>query len=97
MGAREDARLDVLVENWVSINKFEDKMAWEAWIGWRKAQLRCHQEPESLTVPSPFPPTTVASAKEYTAALKEIRSAIGWKDSRAALPKDISAWMGAGL
>lgn len=94
MGMREDNRLEVLMENWTSINKFENKMAWEAWVGWRRDQLGCAQEPESLTVPSTFPPSTINAAKEYTAALKEIRGAIGWKDSRAALPKDISAWMG---
>lgn len=94
MGMREDNRLDVLMEHWIGINKHDDPLAWAAWKDWRHAQLGCFQEPIAFTVPSPFPPTTVASAKEYIAVLKEIRSSIGWKDSRAKVPTNVSAWMG---
>lgn len=94
MGMREDNQLNILTENWVGINKFEDKIAWQAWTDWRRDQMKCSQEPENLTVPSPFPPSTIVAAKEYIAAVKIIRGAIGWKDSKAALSTNVSAWMG---
>jgi len=94
MGMREDNQLQILTENWVGINKFEDKMAWQAWTDWRRSQMKCMQEPENLTVPSPFPPSTIIAAKEYISAVKVIRGAIGWKDSKAALSTNVSAWMG---
>lgn len=94
MGMREDHKIEILTDGWVSVNKFEDKMCWQAWTDWRRSQLKCMQEPENLTVPSEFPPSTVSAAKEYIAALKEIRNAIGWKDSRSKLSTDVSAWMG---
>lgn len=94
MGMREDKQIEALTENWVSINKFEDKVAWLAWTNWRRSQMRCHQEPENLTVPTPFPPSTIGAAKEYVASVKIIRGAIGWKDTRSGLSTDVSAWMG---
>lgn len=94
MAARRkaDIEVDVLVEDWISVNRDDDKTAWQAWTDWRRAQLRVVSESNSLTVPTPFPPATIAAAKEYAAILKQIRSSIGWKDSRAKLPTDFSAW-----
>lgn len=94
MGKREDNAVEVIVEDWVSVNKFDDPLAWEAWKNWRFSQLRCHIEPTAFTVPSIFPPTTVSAAREYIASLRQIRKAIRWTDSRAKLPNDVSAWMG---
>jgi hypothetical protein len=92
---RSDSDIEDLVENWIGISKDQDPIAWQAWTAWRRDQLRVASMPDNLTVPSPFPPATIAAAKEYVAIVQQIRAAIGWKDSRSRLPTNISAWMGA--
>lgn len=91
---RIDNDVDDLTDTWISVNKDQDPAAWQAWTAWRRDQLHIVAQPDNLTIPSPFPPATIAAAKEYVAVLQQIRSSIGWKDSRAKLPTDFSAWMG---
>lgn len=95
MAKRSDDRdVEILTENWISINKKQDPIAWQAWADWRRNELRSLIDPENFTVPTPFPPSTVAAAKEYIAIVQQIRKSVGWNDSRAQMPKSVGAWMG---
>lgn len=81
-------------KNWVSIDKAQNPVEWSAWSGWRRREMRSPVEFEKLTVPTPFPPGTVAAAKAYFSTVQKIRRSNGWTESRAKLPSDPSAWMG---
>lgn len=89
-----ETEVEIRVENWISVNRAEDSMQWEAWTNWRRANAGAHAQPENLTVPSPFPPTTMTSVKEYLETVGMLRSATGWKRGRDRIAKDPSAWMG---
>lgn len=90
----KDFDIDTLTEDWIGITKTDDPIAWGAWMQWRWEQLKCRIEPKAFTVPSQYPPRTVAAAREYIAVLQVARKCIGWNDSRSKLPTDVSAWMG---
>lgn len=95
MAKRNDDRdIEVLTENWISIGRKEDPVAWNAWRDWRRAQLGAQIEPDAFTVPTPFPPATIAAAREYIAIVQQIRASNGWKGQSAKLKTDVSAWMG---
>jgi hypothetical protein len=89
---KTDYETDALVADWISVNKAEDPVAWEAWRVWRADELGSHIEPDSFTVPTPFPPATVAAAREYIAIVRQLRAAIGWKSSKSRINSDVSAW-----
>jgi len=96
--ARQETELDkeiqAIVRSWVVVNRVDDPMEYEAWRKWRAAEMRSYIEPDNFTVPSPFPPTTVAGAKDYLEAVRKIRVSIGWKNQAAKLPNNPGAWMG---
>lgn len=96
MAKRDDEReVETLTENWISINRSDDPVAWEAWRKWRREQLGCVSAPNNFTVPTPFPPATVKAAKEYVAIVQLMRKVNGWNDSRSKINPNVSAWMGA--
>lgn len=97
MAKRSDDRdIETMTEDWISINEKEDVQAFEAWASWRSQQMGCHNFGHNMTVPTPFPPTSVSAAREYIAVVQQIRKAIGWNGTKAKLKTDISAWMGGG-
>lgn len=89
-----EKEVDVLTENWVAVSQKEDGVAYEAWYEWRWREMRSQIQPDYFTVPSIFPPTTVAGAQAYFDVVRKIRKCIGWRTSRSILRKDPSAWMG---
>lgn len=89
-----ETEVDIRTENWVAVTRAEDPMQWEAWTNWRRENAGAQAMPESLTVPSPFPPTTIAGVKEYLETVGMLRAATGWKRGRDRIAKDPSAWMG---
>lgn len=90
----DDRDVETLTENWISINRKEDPIAWQAWRDWRRTQMGSQIEPESFTVPTPFPPATIAAAREYIGICQQIRSSNGWKGGSSRLKTDVTAWMG---
>lgn len=88
----QEFAVEVLVEDWITINRKQDPVAWTAWHDWRRAEMGSCIEPENFTVPSPFPPATVAAAKEYLAIVQQIRKSIGWNSGRASLQTNVTAW-----
>jgi hypothetical protein len=85
--------IDIATENWIAITKKVDPVEWDAWTKWRTRELRVRSQPEGLTVPTPFPPVTVAAAKEYIEVVRKIRKMIGWTGSTSRLPSDPGAHM----
>ena len=96
MGKRKtESDVAELLEDWISVDRNEDKAAWEAWTNWRRINLGCHATPNALTVPTPFPPATINAAREYAATVQLIRKSIGWNESRAKINVGaLSAYMG---
>lgn len=84
--------IDDTCESWIAVNKNLDPAQWEAWTAWRKREMRTRLEPENLTVPTMFPPATVAAAKAYLETVRKIRLLVGWKDGTARLTNDPGAW-----
>lgn len=89
-----ETEVDIRTENWISVNRSEDALQWEAWTNWRKANAGANAQPDNLTVPSPFPPTTMTSVKEYLETVGMMRSVCGWKKGRDRISQNPSAWMG---
>lgn len=83
--------IDIALENWVAVDVAVDPVNWEAWTGYRVKTLGIKTEFKKLTVPTPFPPSTVGAAKDYVEILKKIRRLHG---GRSTLPNDPPAWMG---
>jgi len=96
--ARQRSDLEIEVDDamrgWVAINRIENPMEWEAWIKWREENMRSFIRPENLTVPTEFPPLTVAAAKDYLEVVRKTRVMIGWSNGVKLLSKNPSAWMG---
>lgn len=90
----DEKEIDILTENWISLNEKEDPDAFSAWVAWRKQQMGCNNHGKNLTVPAPYPPSSVSAAKEYIAIVQQIRKAVGWTSMKAKLKTDVSAWMG---
>ncbi len=83
--------IDVAVENWVAVDQAVDPINWEAWTNYRRNALGLKTEFKKLTVPTPFPPSTIGSAKDYVEVLKKIRRLHG---GRLNVPNEPAAWMG---
>lgn len=84
--------VDALVEDWVIVSEGEDPIPFKAWDTFRREKLKCNFTPKAFTVPTMFPPVTVAEANKYIDALTQIRKSIGWASERAKLPRDVTAW-----
>lgn len=89
-----ETECDIRTENWVSVTRAEEPLQWEAWTNWRKANAGANAQPEGLTVPGPFPPTTMAAVNEYLETVGMLRTVNGWKRGRDRISKNPSAWMG---
>lgn len=89
-----EKEIDVLTANWVSVSAKEQPMEYGAWAGWRQREMKSITQPDAFTVPTAFPPTTVAGALSYFDVVRKIRKCNGWRSSTADLPKNPSAWMG---
>lgn len=89
-----DKEVEALTKNWVAVKRKEQPLEWGAWLKWRKQEMDSHIEPDSFTVPTELPPTTVVGAQAYFDVVKKIRKSIGWRTKSAELPKYPSAWMG---
>lgn len=89
-----DKEIQAIVRPWVVVNRVDDPMEYEAWRKWRAEEMNSFIEPDNFTVPSQFPPTTVAGARDYFEAVRKIRASIGWKNQAAKLPPNPSAWLG---
>lgn len=93
---RSDLEVDIddAMESWVAVKKNENPMAWESWTKWRAEHVRPQMELENLTVPTEFPPLTVAAAKDYLEIVRKTRVLIGWSSGIKRLSTNPSAWMG---
>lgn len=89
-----EKEVDVLTENWVAVSKKEQPVEYGAWLGWRQREMKSFIEPEHFTVPTEFPPTTVAGAQAYFDVVRKIRKCVGWRTARSVLSKSPSAWFG---
>jgi len=89
-----ETQIDDAMQGWVAVKKNENPMAWEAWTAWRAEHVRPQMELENLTVPTEFPPLTVAAAKEYLEVVRKTRVLIGWSSGIKRLSTNPSAYMG---
>lgn len=89
-----ETEVGIRVESWISVSRSEDPMQWDAWTNWRRQNAGAVAQPDNLTVPSPFPPTTIAGVREYLETVGMMRTANGWKRGASRISKDPSAWMG---
>lgn len=88
MAEREiDRKIRIMTENWVAIGKFEAPIEWEAWTDWRRINLGCVNQPDTLTVPTDFPPATDMARRQYMETIDEIRRSIGWVKKSALAPR----------
>ena len=96
--ARQKSDLEIEVENrmagWVAIGRQEEPMEWEAWTHWRQQNCGSKAQPESLTVPTPFPPITINAARDYLETIRKARLSMGWKRGADRVSNNPSAWMG---
>ncbi len=89
-----DKVFETMTKGWVEIKETEDPDQYQAWSHWRAENMNSFIQPKSFTVPSYYPPTTIAAVKEYFEAIKVSRRAIGWPKGIERLSKNPSAWMG---
>lgn len=90
-----EKNIDDIFTGWVSVNRQEDPMEWNAWKTWRRQNIGSSSEPENFTVPSPFPPSTILGAKAYAEDVQRIRRSIGWNGTAATINIGrVSAYMG---
>lgn len=91
--AKKYIDVDALIEDWIEVSAEENSVAFSAWERFRRS-LRCYFVPKSYTVPTLFPPTTVAEVNKYIAVCVDIRKSIGWNNQRARFPENVSPWHG---
>ena len=89
-----EAQIDADVEGWVAVRKSANQAEWHAWTNWRRENANTRLEPDNLTVPTMFPPTTVAAANNYLDVVKRIRKLVNWSDKYSHVSSDPKAWMG---
>lgn len=98
MGMNKQRELDDAVETvtdgWVAVHRIANKDAYNAWLSWRRSELKSFIEPEYFTVPDFFPPSSSLAAREYVAALKTTRRSIQWQKGVAKLPANPSPYFG---
>jgi hypothetical protein len=77
-----EKQLEAAMDGWTSVNRQANPVEWQRWINFRREYLGSNLVIDTLTVPSPFPPSSQDAISRYLDAVELSRRCAGWNGTK---------------